>query len=473
MREKLILILLALISFSACQPINQTQLWFDYQLTDHFNITNNRTWSQRYWVLDQYYNPQNGSVLLYICGEYTCPGIPEERQFPILLAQKFSSLVLVLEHRFYGNSMPFGDQSMKQHNLYLLNVDQALADLAYFITYVKDHHLHGVQNHIPWLTIGGSYPGAMSAWFRYKYPHLTVGALASSAVVNAILDYYQMDQQVILSALRSGEKCAQSIHDLNIYVQNLLQNPTSAYEIKKQFNAEHLNNGEFLYFYTDIFTGMVQYGSRTVLCNQTLNYPTIEQQYQSILNYTKENNVTVNYYGSYYLRNDTYDPENDGSRQWTWQYCTEFGFFQTCSNPQTGSRSTEVNLDMFTNFCKQSFTQDIFPNPSRVNIQYGGVNLKATNLILTNGIEDPWRWAGLQQSSGDIVSYLIDCDDCAHCVDLYTPKETDALVLKQTREKIVEHFSQWIKEHYDSLEKSNQNLNITKTNFVKSQLLRL
>lgn len=49
---------------------------------------------------------------------------------------------------------------------------------------LKDHHFH-----LPWVTIGGSYPGALSAWFRYKYPHLTVGALASSAVVNSIVDF--------------------------------------------------------------------------------------------------------------------------------------------------------------------------------------------------------------------------------------------------------------------------------------------
>ena len=31
--------------------------------------------------------------------------------------------------------------------------------------------------------------GALSAWSRIKFPHLYVGAVASSGVVNAILDF--------------------------------------------------------------------------------------------------------------------------------------------------------------------------------------------------------------------------------------------------------------------------------------------
>jgi hypothetical protein len=56
--------------------------------------------------------------------------------------------------------------------------------------YLKTNKLFGITANTPFLTVGGSYPGAMSAWFRYKYPHLTIGAIAASGVVNAIFEYY-------------------------------------------------------------------------------------------------------------------------------------------------------------------------------------------------------------------------------------------------------------------------------------------
>ena len=54
-----------------------------------------------------------------------------------------------------------------------------------------------------WFVFGVSYPGALSAWFRLKFPHLTCGSLASSAVVEAVFNYTEFDQQVtsILKAI--------------------------------------------------------------------------------------------------------------------------------------------------------------------------------------------------------------------------------------------------------------------------------
>jgi len=48
----------------------------------------------------------------------------------------------------------------------------------------------------PWFVIGVSYSGALSAWFRLKFPHLTCGSLASSGVVRAVYNYTDFDKQV-------------------------------------------------------------------------------------------------------------------------------------------------------------------------------------------------------------------------------------------------------------------------------------
>lgn len=52
-------------------------------------------------------------------------------------------------------------------------------------------------NKNPWFFFGVSYSGALSAWFRLKFPHLTCGSLASSAVVRTIYEFSKFDQQVV------------------------------------------------------------------------------------------------------------------------------------------------------------------------------------------------------------------------------------------------------------------------------------
>lgn len=46
------------------------------------------------------------------------------------------------------------------------------------------------------IPFGRSYSEAFSARFRLKFPHLTCGSLASSAVVLAVYAYAEFDQQV-------------------------------------------------------------------------------------------------------------------------------------------------------------------------------------------------------------------------------------------------------------------------------------
>lgn len=113
-----------------------------------------------------------------------------------------------LQHRFYGESKP--------HNLAktlgYLNSQQALADYAILIRSLKQNLSSEAS---PVVVFGGSYGGSkltkfqsivhflllqigsyqtlvccslfpetvLAAWFRLKYPHITIGALASSAPI--------------------------------------------------------------------------------------------------------------------------------------------------------------------------------------------------------------------------------------------------------------------------------------------------
>ena len=71
-------------------------------------------------------------MFLYIGGEGTasCPS-----GYVTELAKKFKALVVTLEHRFYGESIP--NDSSATENLKYLTVNNALADLATFTDWFK------------------------------------------------------------------------------------------------------------------------------------------------------------------------------------------------------------------------------------------------------------------------------------------------------------------------------------------------
>jgi len=58
-----------------------------------------------------------------------------------------------------------------------------------------------------------------------------------------------------------------------------------------------------------------------------------------------------------------------------------------------------------------------------------GFNNRATNTFFTNGVEDPWKWATVRFDTlqNNLVARTSDCDDCGHCVEMYTPTESDPI----------------------------------------------
>lgn len=105
------------------------------------------------------------------------------------LAPKFNAAIVFAEHRYYGYTYPYGNQSYSVNliifdNLVLhrfqsykylqfLDIEQVLADYVTLISNVKRTLINDTNAKV--IAFGGSYGGMLSSWFRVKYPNVTVG----------------------------------------------------------------------------------------------------------------------------------------------------------------------------------------------------------------------------------------------------------------------------------------------------------
>lgn len=179
--------------FAACSddggssmPLIDVTRWYSEQQLDHFSQEENRTWKQRYFVNDTFFDG-SGPVFLCVGGEGSelTPDVVKTGTVHcavmVELAKQIGALILALEHRYYGESQPVSDLSTD--NLKWLTSIQALGDIAQFHDYIsKKYHLTDKNR---WITFGGSYPGMLAAWARIKYPDLIFAAVSSSGPVEA------------------------------------------------------------------------------------------------------------------------------------------------------------------------------------------------------------------------------------------------------------------------------------------------
>jgi pimeloyl-ACP methyl ester carboxylesterase len=124
------------------------------------------------------------------------------------LHKEHNALAVSVEHRFYGQSIPFNNRSVAM--LKYLSVEQNLADTAAVVLRVQST----LKTKRTVINFGGSYSGATSAWFRLKYPHVTDGASSSSGVVNAIFNFTQFDAQVATAIDLPTPGCASRLRAL-------------------------------------------------------------------------------------------------------------------------------------------------------------------------------------------------------------------------------------------------------------------
>ncbi len=307
------------------------------------------------------------------------------------------------------------------------------------------------------MVIGGSYAGAMSAWFRYKYPHLAVGSIASSAVVYAVADFPEFENQTVKNLKKcEGEPvgwAVQLLRSYQVYADSQLfsSNPEDTKTFLSMFNATDMTYMDFAYYFADLPVAYTQSGLRRrllcpILADLKKSGLPVKEQVKKFADTTAAYGFTAEKYKFARLQNITIDFAKS-SRQWYYQVCTAFGWLQSsyAANP---IRWTGMNLTYWYRYCHKAYNDIILPDDIRTNVYTSGDMLGkfATNTYFSNGQDDGWQYASLtdnEYNNQRIVVKMINCDDCAHCMDLKTSNDNDPQELKDTRAEEIKKMLEW------------------------------
>ncbi|KAJ8924676.1 hypothetical protein NQ315_000827 [Exocentrus adspersus] len=433
------------------------------QILDHYDPTNTARFQQRYFVNTQYFNETERNVAFLMLGGEAQALIQWMTGGAwIHTARMYNALLFQLEHRYYGQSHPFAN--LETANMRYLSSQQALEDIAEFISAMNRQY--NLAPDVKWILFGGSYSASLAVWARQKYPHLVHGAMASSGPLFAKLDFYEYLEVVADSLATHSQQCVDSVKTAFLQLENFITNPgtenvTAIFNLCYDINLSENkipNNVAYLFErLSSNIAGVIQYhgipGQANsihsicgIMTNQTLGreierlaevnrlfYGTrcLNYRFQALL--TSMSNTAISLSGN--------------SRQWYYQTCTEYGWYQTTNQkePVFGNRTSE---NFFTQVCTNvygskfnaSYTSD---QNERINRHYGGYDVNASNVIHVQGTLDPWYPMGLTRTISQ-ESPVIFINGTSHCANLYGVSSSDPSQLTAARDEINRVIGIWL-----------------------------
>ncbi|KAA8544165.1 hypothetical protein F0562_022199 [Nyssa sinensis] len=436
---------------------------FYTQTLDHFNYRpeSYATFNQRYVINSKYWDGANASAPIFVFF-----GAEEELDYDLAdigflsdTAPRFKALIVFIEHRYYGKSIPFGtmEETMKNESTRgYFNSAQAIADYAEVILYLKKNL--SAQNS-PVIVIGGSYGGMLASWFRLKYPHIAVGALASSAPILYFDDIIQQTGYysiVTKDFKEASESCFETIRKSWSEIDEVASKPNGLSILNQRFKTcAQLNNSSELKDYLDnIFTEAAQYNHPptypvTIVCGGIDGAPegtdTLGRIFAGVAAYNGNRSC---------YNINAYNYPSQTNIGWRWQTCSEMVMPVGHGINDTMFPPSPFDLNQFIEDCKNLY--GILPRPHWITTYYGGHDIKlilhrfASNIIFSNGLRDPYSSGGVLQNISDSVLAVYTVNG-SHCLDILTAKQSDPQWLVQQRQIEVEIIEGWITKYYADL----------------------
>ncbi|XP_057767868.1 uncharacterized protein LOC130988119 [Salvia miltiorrhiza] len=435
------------------------------QNLDHFTFQprSYKIFNQKYLINRKHWQ-KGAPIFVYTGNEGDIDWFASNTGFLLDIAPKFHALVVFIEHRFYGESLPFGKHSYKSaKTLGYLNSQQALADYALLITSLK-HNLSSDAS--PVVVVGGSYGGMLAAWFRLKYPHIAMAALASSAPIlqfDDITPWSSFYDAVSQDFKDASLNCYQVIKASWAELEAIAAYKQGLVELSRSFRACKKVNS--IYSARDwlweafVYVAMVNYPTEANFMKPLPAYPVKEMCKiidGSPPGTTKLSRVfaAASLYYNYSRGEKCFAIENQadehGLHGWNWQACTEMVMPMVVTK-ESMFPPFSFSYEEYADECMKSY--GVRPRPHWITTQFGGTNIEqvlkrfGSNIIFSNGLQDPWSRGGVLKNISTSIVALV-ADNGAHHTDLRGAVEEDPEWLIQQRKQEVEILHNWISQYY-------------------------
>ncbi|GJQ74787.1 hypothetical protein Trydic_g21629 [Trypoxylus dichotomus] len=416
------------------------------QRIDHFDPTNLGTWRMRYMNNSEFYE-DGGPMFIFLGGEWEI-----SREYLMTgqmydMAQEHTGYMFYTEHRYYGESFPTTDLTIE--NLQFQSADQALADIAYFIEYQK-LTIPGMENSKV-VVVGGSYSAMLATWMRIKYPHLVDAALSSSAPLRSVADFYEYFEVVGNSLKTVSEECVSTIAEAMTGIDKCFETAEGVAHVSDLLGMENsISTSEPAksYFFSALagpFAQLVQYASGPDLedaCSLLLSFEgDAFDKFIAFINLSYGNSALTDYeYYVNYLR-QTNIIKGSIARQWYYQTCTEYGFYQTSASPDQPFKNFE--LELFLKSCEDVYgiSEEVLNTGiERSNLFFGSVSPEVTKVVSTHGTVDPWHPLGvLEDLNPEAPVFVIQ--GASHCADLSSLRDADSDEMKLAKTKLDQDYT--------------------------------
>lgn len=416
---------------------------------DNFDVKNGKMFQLRYAKDEQHWNSTGGPIFIHTANEGSIEDHVKEMGAMFDWAKEFKALVVFVEHRYYGKSMPFGQDSLKsKEQAAYLTTEQALADYARVIMMLKKQP--GAKNSKV-VTFGCGISGLLAIWLKTRYMYLIDAVVSGSPPLRLVMLHPPCNlyfEEVTKAYEKSSTGCSNEVRRIWPMLTEMGSTDEGRKTLKEKFmlcqdlNADNFE--DFKEWVRDSYVGLAAmnypHASGHIPANpvkEACQMHTSNDKNEMVEAVTK----TVGYYRNRTGATSCYSPESQ-DRAMEYQMCTEY-VHPLCSDGKGDMfYRKEWEFDKFSRKCSEKF--GVQPPKVKIFEKMAGDKLCGVIFtIISCGEMDPLAAYCIDEGLKPYTK-IYRLPDMARCLDLHSPHpNSDPQDVQDTRNKIKAKLQEW------------------------------